>query len=94
MQMGYPMTYRRVINRNNLLEGYESTRPNRLIAGDLRRLEADTRDEGHLNLYAQIAGTTPDIVKKIFDEFFECSRWKFTPKGIELFLRRNENEKA
>jgi hypothetical protein len=71
--MGYPMSYRRVVNRNSLHGGYDG--PNltgalRLIAGDLRRLEQDQRDPDRLAFYASAAGITPDQACKVLDAFF------------------------
>jgi hypothetical protein len=42
-----------------------------LVAGDLRRLEKDQRDEAHLARYAKLAGVTPEQVKLILDAFFD-----------------------
>ncbi len=83
--MGYPMTYERVIGRGYLRGGYDTADPKafgrqeqeladkriRWIAGDLRRLEIDTRDEIGLAHFAKISGATPEQVKLIFDEFFK-----------------------
>jgi hypothetical protein len=41
------------------------------VAGDMRRLEADQRDEEHLTFYAEASGITPDQAKKVLDAFFE-----------------------
>jgi NAD-dependent DNA ligase len=81
--MGYPMTYDRVINRNWLQGGYphdarvvdraENIRA--AIAGDLRRLEADQRDERHLKMYARGAGVTEAQAKKVLDMLFEGHAW-------------------
>ena len=70
--MGYPMTYRRVVMRNGLLEGGYANTPDQLsmLCGDLRRLEIDQRDELHLAYYAQRAGITPEQVKAVLDVFF------------------------
>lgn len=42
-----------------------------LIAGDLRRLEHDQRDEAHLEAYTRIAGITPEQAKAVLDAFFD-----------------------
>jgi hypothetical protein len=42
-----------------------------MLAGDLRRLEADSRDERHLAHYARLAGVTPEQAKAVLDAFFE-----------------------
>lgn len=77
--MGYPMTYRRVVRRNHLEGSYTHHGPTNpatpelergLIAGDLRRLEADSRDDRHLKEYAASAGITPEQAKKLLDAFF------------------------
>lgn len=69
--MGYPMSYDRVVNRNHLTDDY-STGPegNRLICGDLRRLEKDTQDEIHIRSYAAAIGATEDQVRMLFTLFF------------------------
>jgi hypothetical protein len=80
--VGYPMAWNRVVNRNDLAGGYDGRqgrgtrqgeRASRLncIAGDLRRLEVNTRDARHLDAYARLAGVTPEQVRRIFDAFFE-----------------------
>ena len=75
--MGYPMSWRRLVNRNGLNGGYQhSELPNqnahgsRLIAGDMRRLEEDSRDEAHLKWVAEIASITPEQAKLVLDWFF------------------------
>ena len=42
----------------------------RLLAGDLRRLETDQRDEQHLALYAKHTGLTPAQVQAVLTAFF------------------------
>lgn len=42
-----------------------------LIAGDLRRLERDARDEARLTRFARQTGLTPEQVKAVLDVFFE-----------------------
>ena len=74
--MGYPMTYRRVVSRNALHGDYDATKANAgdvrpMIAGDLRRLELDSRDPRHLESYAMRARCTKEQVKAILDYFFE-----------------------
>lgn len=85
--MGYPMTYRRVIQRGQLWGGYAAAwelnqKLNRTcdedirktlawIAGDLRRLEKDQRDDVHLEIYARETGLTVEQVKAVLDLFFE-----------------------
>lgn len=68
--MGYPMTYSRVVRRNQLIGTYDDPGPLSPIRGDLRRLEADQRDEAHLNDYAEAAGITPAQVRTVLDRFF------------------------
>ena len=54
--MGYPMTYKRVVNRNNLKGDYDPSpgilnevgRVRSLLMGGLRRLEVDQRDDAHI----------------------------------------------
>lgn len=67
--MGYPMTYKRVVSRNHLIGGYGSD-PLSTIAGDLRRLEADTLDPLQLEIYSVSTGCTNEQVKKLFTSFF------------------------
>lgn len=89
--MGYPMSYQRVLLRNNLsrdtwpnpdddpyVRGVDADDPRQVLpqgtwglAGDLRRLEADTRDAAHLSRFAQEAGITEYQVKIVLDCFFE-----------------------
>lgn len=75
--MGYPMTYRRVVARNQLHGDYMTDRKEsyevaaNFVAGDLRRLEVDQRDEHHLVEYASRAGVTPEQARAVLDAFFE-----------------------
>jgi hypothetical protein len=41
------------------------------IRGDMRRLEADSRDERHLNEYAAAAGITAAQAKAVLDKLFD-----------------------
>ena len=84
--MGYPMSWRRVCSRNHLCHDYaeqpETGRPVKYgelsavdlsrshIAGDLRRLEKDSRDERHLAQYAALAGITVEQAKIVLDALF------------------------
>lgn len=73
--MGYPMTYRRFIERNHLKGDYDTSTmmlptDMGLVRGDLRRLEKNQRDEQHLLHYAELAGITPEQVKIVLDAFF------------------------
>jgi hypothetical protein len=82
--MGYPMTFRRVVNRNGLNDGDYGKPPQTwsayggsdlsqkatLLAGDLRRLERDAVDENAI--CAHIAGKTGidrEIVAAVLKEF-------------------------
>ena len=90
--MGYPMDYMRVVNRNGLEGDYEyaSDGPMQVlnsIAGDLRRLEDDTRDAWHLSLYADFAGVSNKQVKMIFDEFFSGNIEMHIPKRKGFFRK-------
>jgi hypothetical protein len=81
--MGYPMTYKRVINRNQLMGDYGHhpsgtaiepgtvASPQMMIGGDMRRLEVDQRDERHVARYAELAGITVEQVKIVLDALFE-----------------------
>jgi hypothetical protein len=69
--MGYPMTYQRVIGRSHLQGDYGCpSTALQLIAGDLRRLEKNQRDEAHLKQYAARAGITEEQAKEVLDAFF------------------------
>lgn len=68
--MGYPMSYSRVVRRNQLAGDYEPNAPLGLIRGDLRRLEKDQRDEKHLAVYAERARITIAQAKQVLDDFF------------------------
>lgn len=78
--MGYPMTYSRVVHRNTLRGDYgrpdtkgghlSPQRDSTMIAGDLRRLETDSRDASGLAYYAEKAGITAEQVRVVFDAFF------------------------
>lgn len=58
--MGYPMSWERLILRNQLGGDYVSPHtPRELIAGDLRRLERDQRDARHLARIRPV-GLTPN----------------------------------
>lgn len=79
--MGYPMSYARMVGRNQLGgPGYEAAEPRdaknpewvkAMIRGDMRRLEMDSRDEQHLKMYAEHAGITVEQAKKLLDLFFQ-----------------------
>jgi len=80
--MGYPMTYWRVLWRNELTGDYQHTGNTYgredgrgLIRGDLRRLEQDQRDKHHLREYASHAGITPEQAKAVLDLFFDGYEW-------------------
>lgn len=84
--MSYPMSYMRLVKRNGLEGDYGTERPRwgstpNLIAGDLRRLEADQRDEYHLARYAERAGITPEQVKAVLDLFFTDGLYVAAPAG-------------
>lgn len=73
--MGYPMSYGRVVSRNHLRGGYgespgKTCSPS-MIAGDLRRLEQDQRDEFQIKDYAARVGITEAQVKAVLDIFFD-----------------------
>lgn len=76
--MGYPMTYKRVLDRNGLSGDYDDS----MVAGDLRRLERDTRDAMHLDAYAQHAHVSTPQAKAIFDAFFEEEVYMFQPRPV------------
>ena len=70
--MGYPMNYRRVVMRNQLDGDYDTTAKGGIM-GDLRRLEKDTLDEMHVEMYARVFGLSKKKVRKLFRVFFEGS---------------------
>jgi hypothetical protein len=71
--MGYPMTWVRIIGRNHLHGDYtDADDGRRLIAGDMRRLERDSRDDAHIRGYAKAAGCTKKQAKAVLDRFFDC----------------------
>lgn len=69
--MGYPMSWRRLVSRNNLGGDYCTPHdPWHLIAGDMRRLENDSRDNEHLHAFAVLGDCTPAQAKAVLDAFF------------------------
>jgi len=70
------MTWPRVVARNSLGGDYQNNPVPGLhddrwpIRGDLRRLEADQRDDLHLAGYAQTAGVTVEQARAVLDAFF------------------------
>lgn len=78
--MGYPMSYSRVVHRSALTGGYDDghTPLHKMIAGDLRRMEADQTDEAHLRWYAECAGITPDQAAAVLRAFFH-GEWPLRP---------------
>jgi hypothetical protein len=75
--VGYPMHWRRFLDRNAFPIDWNPRAPaalavtnNTLILDDATRLSQDTRDVRHLNHYARLSGTTPEQVSIIFNEFF------------------------
>jgi len=65
------MTYQRLIQRNGLGGDYRAVCAHPMIAGDLRRLEADSRDAQHLAALAVFAGITTAQAKTVMDAFFD-----------------------
>lgn len=72
--MGYPMTYPRVVMRNGLQGSYSGTHRRedwaRMVAGDLRRLEQDARDDHHIDKFVEATGATEGEVRAILEAFF------------------------
>lgn len=74
--MGYPMTYPRVVLRNGLNGSYSGTYGDEtapwksLIAGDLRRLERDARDDLNIAKFAKAAGISKPKARAVLDAFF------------------------
>jgi hypothetical protein len=74
--MGYPMSYARLVCRNNLRGDYNAITDMEscnvhCIRGDLRRFEADSRDEEHLKMYAEKAGITVEQARIVLDALFD-----------------------
>lgn len=67
------MTWQRAISRNLLGGHYGDGSAHAIIAGDLRRLEKDSRDPRHLDAYARTTGLEPGQVLAVLDVFFESS---------------------
>lgn len=100
--MGYPMTYGRVVSRSHLRGDYGenpgATCSRDMIAGDLRRLEIDQRDEIQLRYYAAKVGITEDQVRAVLDIFFEGDKANpievrpYPPGGgwVEKYKQREE----
>ena len=65
--MGYPMVWPRVIARNRLTGGYADSP----VAGDMRRLERDSRDAHHVARFARRAGITAEQARSVLDDFFD-----------------------
>jgi hypothetical protein len=98
--MGYPMTYTRLVGRSALSGGYQldagveprgDAAANRMIAGDLRRLEADQRDTLHLTGYARRAGITTEQARRVLDDFFSGVPWSEGLPFIEAAQAWREN---
>lgn len=94
--MGYPMTWWRLVHRNGLEGDYSPTNEiyphhhgSRMIAGDMRRLEEDSRDEHHLSWVADCAGITPDQAKIVLDWFFRDSTKPFPEPKPEFFRQQD-----
>jgi hypothetical protein len=68
------MTYPRVVLRNGLQGSYSGTPGaddwRRMIAGDLRRLEADMLDDHHIQKFRDATGATEGEVREILKAFF------------------------
>lgn len=78
--MGGCMSFQRFVHRNQLIGDYGAGygkpnsgewAPRALLAGDLRRIERDQRDERHLKRYAAAVGITPAQVKAVLDKFLD-----------------------
>jgi hypothetical protein len=89
--MGYPMDYKRFVNRNILTGGYDD-QPNNLIRGDLRRLESDQIDTHHLNCYAEACGVTVDQAKAVLEMFFSGNVRSNAPKELERLYDEIKHE--
>lgn len=70
-----------------------------MVAGDLRRLERNSRDPRHLDAYARKTGLTSEQVKAVLDAFFDSDfpcldyerfppRW--TEHGVALYDEDDE----
>lgn len=79
--MGYSMSWARVIRRNRLEGGYETTDALSMLRGDLRRLEQDERDCVQVEARAKKLGIPPEHVKAVLDDFMfgEGREWEGPP---------------
>jgi len=79
--MGFPMTYARVIERNNLTGDYadddrelsREEQQRRMIAGDLRRLERDNLTDRQIVRCEEETGVSAADVSKVLQWFLD--RW-------------------
>ena len=69
--MGGCMSYQRMLHRNYLLGDYGITEHGN-IAGDLRRMERDQRDERHVTRYATMVGITEVQVRRLMELLFDA----------------------
>ena len=67
------MSWTRMLNRNRLRGDYPADEPpvQAYIAGDMRRIERDQRDDRHLARYAAGAGITPEQARAVLDMFLD-----------------------
>lgn len=96
--MGYPMTWKRVVNRNNLNGDYStdnlslplSEKIIRMIAGDMRRLEKDNLDEWHLKAYSEACNVSVEQVRAILEMFFSGNvfTYEMAPKTIDEVYKK------
>lgn len=73
--MGYPMTWKRLVNRNGLTGDYDPGNPPKaLISGDMRRLEIDSRDDRYGQEIANAAGVSLDVARRVLNAFFDGTK--------------------
>jgi hypothetical protein len=75
--MGYPMHWKRLVNRNGLDGDYEVPDNDKvkharsMIAGDMRRVEHDMQDGVFTAMFAIYAGITEEQARKVIEAFFD-----------------------
>lgn len=91
------MTWPRLVGRNRLLGDYGNTetRAAGLIAGDMRRLEQDSRDDRYGVTLASAAGVTPEQARAVLDAFFTdagIGNWPpdFVPRAPVLKVTKRD----
>ena len=85
------MSYKRVVGRNFLNNGYwngigptpcGAELARLMISGDMRRLEKDNLDEYHLKCYSEACNVSIEQAKAVLEMFFsgDVTAWHNAPK--------------